>query len=165
MDDDNSGSLSVREFSKACKEFKVGISEQNVPILFDLFDDNKDGTLDYDEFLYKIRGDISTARMDAVEKAFNKLDYGNEGIVDINVIKANYDAKKHPDVVNGKRTEQNVLCEYLETFEAHHLLRTTKDDVEVTKKEFIEYYKNISACIDSDRDFFLIIDTTSGQKQ
>ena len=103
--------------------------------------------------------------MDAVEKAFNKLDYGNEGIVDINVIKANYDAKKHPDVVNGKRTEQNVLCEYLETFEAHHLLRTTKDDVEVTKKEFIEYYKNISACIDSDRDFFLIIDTTSGQKQ
>jgi len=36
MDDDNSGSLSVREFSKACKDFKVGISEQNVPILFDL---------------------------------------------------------------------------------------------------------------------------------
>jgi Ca2+-binding EF-hand superfamily protein len=27
MDDDNSGSLSVREFTKACKDFKVGISE------------------------------------------------------------------------------------------------------------------------------------------
>jgi len=52
----------------------------------------------------------------------------------------------------------------LETFEAHHLLRTSKDDVEVTQKEFIEYYKNISACIDDDRDFFLIINTTSGMK-
>jgi len=105
MDDDNSGSLSLREFSKACKEFKVGISEQNVPILFDLFDENKDGTLDYDEFLYKIRGEISTARMDAVEKAFDKMDSNGSGIVDINIIKASYDAKSHPDVVNGKRTE------------------------------------------------------------
>jgi hypothetical protein len=52
----------------------------------------------------------------------------------------------------------------LETFEAHHLLRTTKDDVEVTKNEFIEYYKNISACIDDDKIFFLIVNTTSGLK-
>ena len=59
MDDDNNGSLSLREFSKACKDFKVGISEENVPILFDLFDENKDGTLDYDEFLYTVRGEIS----------------------------------------------------------------------------------------------------------
>ena len=49
----------MREFSKACKDLKVGISEENVPILFDLFDENKDGTLDYDEFLYKVRGEIS----------------------------------------------------------------------------------------------------------
>ena len=164
MDDDNNGSLSLREFAKACKDFKVGISEQNVPILFDLFDDNKDGTLDYDEFLYRIRGDISPARMQAVEKAFDKMDTDGTGVVDIDVVKACYDAKNHPDVVSGKRTEQNVLCEYLETFEAHHLLGTTKDDVEVTKKEFIEYYKNISACIDDDNYFFLIINTTSGLK-
>ena len=118
--------------------------------MFDLFDDNKDGTLDYDEFLYKIRGEISETRMAAVQKAFETIDVNGTGEVDINVVKAAYDAKNHPDVVNGKRTEQNVLCEYLETFEAHHLLRTTKDDVVVTQKEFIEYYKNISACVDED---------------
>lgn len=132
--------------------------------MFDLFDENKDGCLDYDEFLYKIRGEISAARMEAVESAFNKLDVDGTGNVDINVVKAGYDAKSHPDVVNGKRTEQNVLCEYLETFEAHHLLRTTKDDVVVPKKEFLEYYKNISACIDDDSYFFLIINKTSGLK-
>ena len=43
--------------------------------------------------------------MDAVEKAFDKMDQDGSGIVDINVIKASYDAKQHPDVVNGKRTE------------------------------------------------------------
>jgi len=34
MDDDESGTLSQREFSKACKDFKIGISEENVPALF-----------------------------------------------------------------------------------------------------------------------------------
>jgi Ca2+-binding EF-hand superfamily protein len=34
MDDDNSGSLTQREFFKACKDFKIGISEENVPSLF-----------------------------------------------------------------------------------------------------------------------------------
>lgn len=38
MDDDNSGTLTQREFFKACKDFKIGISEENVPALFARFD-------------------------------------------------------------------------------------------------------------------------------
>ena len=47
MDDDESGALSQREFAKACKDFKIGISDENVPILFTLFDTNGDGTMSY----------------------------------------------------------------------------------------------------------------------
>lgn len=47
MDDDQSGTLSLREFTKACKDFKIGISDENVPILFKLFDTNDDGTMSY----------------------------------------------------------------------------------------------------------------------
>lgn len=47
MDDDGSETLSLAEFTKACRDFKVGISEENVPILFDKYDVNRDGTLSY----------------------------------------------------------------------------------------------------------------------
>ncbi len=47
MDDDESQSLSLPEFTKACRDFKVGISDENVPILFSVFDTNGDGTLNY----------------------------------------------------------------------------------------------------------------------
>jgi hypothetical protein len=35
MDDDGSKSISLYEFQKACRDFKVGINDDNVPILFD----------------------------------------------------------------------------------------------------------------------------------
>jgi Ca2+-binding EF-hand superfamily protein len=56
MDDDGSKSISLFEFSKACKDFRVGINEENVPLIFDLFDTNHDGTLNVNEFLMAIRG-------------------------------------------------------------------------------------------------------------
>jgi Ca2+-binding EF-hand superfamily protein len=62
MDDDGSKSISQYEFSKVCKDFKVGINEENVPLIFDIFDTNHDGTLNIDEFLMAIRGELNDYR-------------------------------------------------------------------------------------------------------
>jgi Ca2+-binding EF-hand superfamily protein len=70
MDDDGSKSISMYEFAKACKDFKVGINEENVPLIFDFFDTNRDGTLKIDEFLMSIRGEINDFRRALIEKAF-----------------------------------------------------------------------------------------------
>jgi Ca2+-binding EF-hand superfamily protein len=67
MDDDGSKTLSPYEFGKACKDFKMGIPEENFPYLFDAFDTNKDGTMNVDEFLMAIRGDMNEARTAMVE--------------------------------------------------------------------------------------------------
>jgi Ca2+-binding EF-hand superfamily protein len=105
MDDDNSKTISEYEFSKACRDFKVGISEENVPILFKQFDTNRDGTLNYDEFLMAIRGELNDFRKGLIEKAFRKIDKDNSGILDIDDIRGVYNASKHPDVTSGKRSE------------------------------------------------------------
>jgi Ca2+-binding EF-hand superfamily protein len=56
MDDDNSKTLSINEFTKACREFRVGISDEYIPTIFNAFDTNHDGNLNFDEFLNTIRG-------------------------------------------------------------------------------------------------------------
>jgi len=63
MDDDGSHSLSEAEFAKACQNFKIGISEENIPVLFRAFDTNRDGTMNIDEFLMAIRGELNDKRM------------------------------------------------------------------------------------------------------
>ena len=99
MDDDGSKTLSYPEFSKAVRDFKVGISEENIPILFDAFDSNHDGTINYDEFLRSIRGDLNDFRKGLVEKAFRKIDKDGSGYLEISDIKDTYNASKHPDVM------------------------------------------------------------------
>ena len=51
-----------------------------------------------------------------------------------------------------------LLLEFLETFETHHSLRNNNaPDHIVTKEEFEEYYNNISASIDNDQYFELMM--------
>ena len=161
MDDDGSRTLSEQEFSKACRDFKTGISEENIPTLFSAFDTNRDGTLNIDEFLMAIRGELSPQRLALVEKAFNMIDRDGSGTLDISDIKDSYKADKHPDVIEGKRSEESVLIEFLETFEAHHNLKEGgQADGSVTLQEFVEYYKNISSSIDDDDYFALMMNNS-----
>jgi len=64
----------------------------------------------------------------------------------------------HPDVKAGKKTEQEVLAEFLDTFEIHTgTVDKTKGDGKVTLREFEDYYRKIGASIDDDRYFELMM--------
>jgi hypothetical protein len=97
-------------------------------------------------------------RQDIVLKAFRQLDRTGDGVLTVDDIKGVYSAAKHPDVLSGKRTEDEILNEFLETFESHHnMLNGTKCDDSVTPDEFLEYYATISMNIDSDAYFELMM--------
>jgi hypothetical protein len=48
---------------------------------------------------------------------FKSLDVNGDGCLSIEDIKGKYNAANHPDVKSGKRTENEILTEFLETFE------------------------------------------------
>lgn len=101
---------------------------------------------------------MNERRVQLVERAFRSIDKNGNGIIEVSDIKNSYNARKHPDVLQGKRTEDSVLVEFLETFEAHHNLKTgQRGDGSVTLEEFIDYYSNISSSVDNDDYFELIM--------
>lgn len=61
-------------------------------------------------------------RREICQRAFSCLDQSNDGVIDLADIKRKYNAKKHPDVLAGKKGEDEVLCEFLDTFEAHYVM-------------------------------------------
>jgi len=161
MDDDNSKSLSKAEFRKAVRDFKVDIPEDYIDTIFAAFDLNRDGTIDYDEFLRIIRGDLTPQRLALVKKAYQKLDKDGSGVVDLEDIRDVYNTSRHPDVLSGKKTSDQVLLDFLETFETHHnIMNGEAADGRITLDEFIEYYTNISASLDNDEYFALMMNNS-----
>lgn len=153
MDDNNSHKLCFSEFNKAIKDYRVGVDEATVRLLFDACDRDKSGEVDYDEFIRMIRGEMNESRKRLAELAFNKLDKDGSGILEVSDVKGTYNAKNHPDVKAGRKTEDDVLGDFLETFEMHLNLGGGSRDRKITKEEFMEYYNNVSASIDDDRYF------------
>jgi len=62
MDDNNNRSLDVYEFGKAMKDYMLGFSEAELKQVFNYFDTDRSGSLDYDEFLRSLRGPMNPGR-------------------------------------------------------------------------------------------------------
>jgi Ca2+-binding EF-hand superfamily protein len=55
MDDDGSKSLNLAEFKKGIKESSVVLSDQELVTLFNYFDKDRSGTVDFEEFIQGVR--------------------------------------------------------------------------------------------------------------
>lgn len=158
MDDNGSGALDANEFHKAITDFGVDVETKDIATLFKCFDYTGDGEIDFNEFIRVIVGPMNNFRTQLCIKAFKQMDYNGNGVLDIEDIKRNYNASMHPDVKSGKRSEEEIFLEFMETFEQHYsTIHGTKSDGKITPEEFLEYYTHVSCNIDSDAYFELMM--------
>ena len=102
-------------------------------------------------------------RKGLAKKAYSIMDKDRSGTLDINDIRQTYNAKQHPDVKAGKKTEDEVLAEFLDTFEDHYAdMKGHADarDGTITLEEWLEYYNNVSMSVDDDAYFELMMNNT-----
>lgn len=77
----------------------LGLTDSDIKALFDAFDRNRDGAIDYDEFIRMLQGPMNNFRKKLVAQAFKKIDRDGSGFVDMTDIKGVYNASRHPDVI------------------------------------------------------------------
>ena len=65
----------------------MDFNQRDLQALFNLIDVNRNGEIDYDEFLRVVRGPMNEARKKLVKQAFIKLDKSGNGIVDLDDIR------------------------------------------------------------------------------
>lgn len=151
IDRDRNKSVDPIEFKYAMRDYGIPISEEEVTAVVKYFDTNRDGKISFDEFLRAVRGDLNDRRREMVHMAYKVLDKSGDGLVTLEDIMMAYDPSYHPDFQSGRKTKEDVLKEFMKVWETH------KADGIVTIEEFEDYYKDISASIDSDDYFELMI--------
>ncbi|XP_062124310.1 calcyphosin-like protein [Drosophila sulfurigaster albostrigata] len=153
MDDDGSKTLNLEEFKKGIIDMGLDVNESDIDDMFKRFDTDNNGTINMTEFLVKLRPPMSASRLNIIEKAFNKLDKNGDGQITVDDLKNVYSVRDHPKYLSGEMTEKEILVNFLKNFEAG----APNPDGIVTKEEFDNYYATISASIDNDAYFDLVL--------
>ena len=96
-----------------------------------------------------------------IDKAFSVLDLSHNGLVPLEYIQSIYNAARHPDVMEGKKTEEEVLNEFLDNFQITHEFFVGKSkNLNATREEFFYFYAIISSAIDNDLAFEKMLTNT-----
>ena len=98
---------------------------------------------------------MNERRKRIVQQAFKAIDKNGIGLIELDDIRESYNAKMHPDVLSGKKTEEGALAEFLDTFEYQFSLLSDEkeNETKIGLEEFIDYYNNISLGIKDDAFF------------
>lgn len=151
MDDTGDRKLSAGELSSGLADYGIQISRAEVNMIFAHFDRDGSGGIVFDEFLLALADDMSVRRRKLVEQAYQKLDKDGSGQVTRADIEAAYDVTQNPDVISGKITPEEAFTKFMAQWE------TEKADGIITLSEFMKYYHGVSASVDRDDYFELMI--------
>jgi len=152
FDEDGSKTVKDYELDNGLNHYGLHLDKKEIAMLMIALDQKGDPSyITFDEFLLGIRGVLNERRKKLVDKAFGVLDRDASGVVDMEDMKMMYDTKHHPEVKEGTMSEDEALEHLLEQFEGG------RHDGKVTLDEFHNYYANVSASVDQDDYFELMI--------
>lgn len=135
MDDNGDKKISPLELKYGLKSYGLVLSDQEIQMVFGHFDRDRNDMIDFDEFIYALRGDLNDRRLALVDMAFKVVDVTGDGIITVDDLKDAYDLSWHPGVKDGRISKEQALREFLAQWD-----RINPDGI-VTREEFREYYK------------------------
>ena len=86
-----------------------------------------------------------------MDKAFLAFDKTCDGVIDAEDLKGRFSVEKHPKFQSGEMTQDEIFMEFLSNF------NDKNGDGKIDRKEWNDYYSAVSADIDNDDYFVLMI--------
>lgn len=147
---DGNGHIHVSEFFDGLKSYGLNIIKEEAVLLCRFFDPNGTESIDYEKFLYVLRGKPNDERQVAIDYVYSKFDKNKTGFAQATELRKVFNCVKHPRYLSGELTEDQIFFLYLKNF---------NDDVQekVSKKEWNDYYAGISVAIPDDAHFIRLI--------
>ena len=172
IDENSDKRIQFSEFEKMFKRYRFNLSQVEINNLFNYFDKDGSGYIDYGEFIGGILGDLSKFRKDILKQVFDKIDKNETGTITVGQLREAYNPKEHPLVRQGKRSEDEILGDFIDSLEYHFSLLNEKNDenvdvndIKIDFDDFCDFYKTISVSIEDDKYFEIMVMSEWGLKK
>lgn len=117
MDFNGNGKLDAGEFEQALAAFGLFPKKVELQALVKYYDVDGDGNVTYEEFLRGLRDELTPRRAAMVNKAFAMMDRDGCGTITIKDIVGIYDVSLNPEFLEGRKTKEEILTDFLSNFE------------------------------------------------
>ena len=167
----NTNKITFNDFSLVFKIQHIDLDINTLKNIFNTYfiksNNNEETYLDFYSFIRTYKKELNENKLNAVEKAFTFIDKKGEDKVPLDVVKIKYNARNHPDVLNGKYTEDEKIMEFLDCF--HMCYEILKMDNKGQRDEneyyvdfeiFANFYEYVSFIYPKDRDFQNVLSST-----
>ena len=153
---DGRDKVNIDDFIFGLRECGINLPKQDLDVILYFFEKDKDGMINFSEFLTALRGKPNDRRQAIIDKAFLKFDKEGTGLIDVTEIRQIYNCSKHPKVVSAEMSEEQVFSLFLKNFNDKNNLG------KIDRKEWNDYYAAVSYSIDNDDHFVIMMKTTWG---
>ena len=168
LDKDNTHTLTQEQIQNLSDSYRLSLSPPEIAMLIANFSQPNTQTLNTDTLLQALIGQLSPFRINLIKQVFASIDVNGSGYISSNDIKSLFNAARHPEVVSNKRTEDEVLGEWLDNFEIFSEYNGTANigERQVSFDEFLYFYSLISMSSEDDRYFeYMVVNTWNLDKK
>ena len=126
----------------------MNVIKEDASLIQRFIDQENSSMLNFEEFLFALRGKPNEERQNAINYVFSIFDNGS-GVADVNQMKQVFNCQRHPKFTMGKLNEDQMFYLYLKNFNnttrnlnSNHFLSIIKSEEKVKSRLKFNNYDN-----------------------
>ena len=161
--------ITIDDFINVIQIQHINIPDSECKSIFNQFASrNNEKYLDFSSFIRNFKKELNENKLASVEQAFASIDINENDLVPLNLIKKKFKANRHPDILSGKKNEDEIILEFLDCFNINYEIlnldsksQTSNNDQSLIDFEiFANFYEYVSFIYPNDKDFDTIVSSS-----
>ena len=153
--------ITIEDFINIFEIQHINLPDIDYQNIFNQFTSkNNNKYLDFSSFIRNFKKELNDNKLSSVEQAFTNIDVNENEKVPLNIIKKKFRGDRHPDMLSGRKTEEEIILEFLDCFNINYEilnLDSKQNSNYVDFEIFANFYEYVSFIYPDDKEFANIV--------
>ena len=156
--DNNKNLISFDNLCFLCQKLQIrNINDSELKKIFEFFDKDNIGYINYDDLFKNLVGFMGRARQNIVRRLYDSLNKDQNGNIFSMDLKTCFNASKYNDIFENNKTKEDIYYDFIDNFEIflNYKNKLCNEDMsnKISYNDFLRFFGQISMYINNDETF------------